>query len=153
SSLVACIVHSQCQSGALRTCPAHSLARVLFFSERFDTLLGMRPFSALTLLALVLGASSLAAAPRQHVITFGKSTPVKWFVSPQQTLDMSIRSLLVDGKLREFTTGDAHDVTDRTFVVRRAFRVNDTLPEEADRKRPPRWKWQRGGWLQVDRQT
>ena len=31
--------------------------------------------------------------------------------------------------LKEWTTGDAHDVTDRSFVVRRVIRINDTLPE------------------------
>jgi hypothetical protein len=42
-----------------------------------------------------------------------------------------------------------HDVTDRLFVVRRAFRVNDSLPDEP----AVRWQWQRGGWLLVDRLT
>ena len=41
---------------------------------------------------------------------------------------LKIRALLVDGVLKEWTTGDAHDVTDRSFVVRRAIRINDTLP-------------------------
>ena len=35
------------------------------------------------------------------------------------------------------------------FVVRRVFRVNDSLPEDPG----PRWQWQRGGWLLVDRLT
>ena len=33
--------------------------------------------------------------------------------------------------------------------MRRAFRVNDSLPEDPS----PRWQWQRGGWLLVDRLT
>ena len=45
----------------------------------------------------------------------------------------------------------AHDVTDRLFVMRRAFRVNDSLPQES--ASPPHWQWQRGGWLLVDRIT
>src|SRR5262249_41035566 len=60
-------------------------------------------------------------------------------------------SLYVDGKLRDFTTGDPHDVTDTTFVVRRAYRINDYLPE--DEKKVPNWKWQRGEWLLVNRRT
>lgn len=44
---------------------------------------------------------------------------------------LRVRPLLVDGRIREFTLGPAHDVTDRLFVVRRAFRVNDTLPQES----------------------
>jgi len=35
------------------------------------------------------------------------------------------------------------------LVVRRAFRVNDSLADEVT----ARWQWQRGGWLQVDRTT
>jgi hypothetical protein len=42
-------------------------------------------------------------------------------------------------------------------VVRRAFRVNDTLPTESANGgvsgNAPRWQWQRGGWLLVDRLT
>jgi hypothetical protein len=37
------------------------------------------------------------------------------------------------------------------LVVRRAFRVNDSLPGEP--AVPSRWLWQRGGWLLVDRMT
>ena len=37
------------------------------------------------------------------------------------------------------------------FVVRRAYRVNDSLPGEAASQ--PRWLWQRGRWLLVDRNT
>jgi hypothetical protein len=57
----------------------------------------------------------------------------------------------VDTRLKEFTTGPAHDVTDRLFVVRRMFRLNDMLPEEPGTA--PRRVWQRGGWLLVDRVT
>ena len=42
-------------------------------------------------------------------------------------------------------------MTDRLIVVRRAFRLNDALPEEATSI--PNWRWQRGGWLLVDRIT
>ena len=41
---------------------------------------------------------------------------------------LKIRALLVDGVLKEWTTGEAHDVTDRSFAVRRAIRINDALP-------------------------
>ncbi len=105
------------------------------------------------LLPLVLLASSLvSAASRPHVIAFGKAMPVKLMVGPgeDKSLEMTVRALLVDGKMREFTTGDSHDVTDRLFVVRRAFRVNDRLPEDP---KGPRWRWQRGNWLLVDRET
>jgi hypothetical protein len=42
-------------------------------------------------------------------------------------------------------------VTDGAFVVRRAYRINDYLPE--DQKKVPNWKWQRGDWLLVNRRT
>ena len=73
---------------------------------------------------------------------------VKW---PDATgikfLDLKIRPLYVDARLKEYTTGTAHELTDRLFSVRRGFRVNDALPEE----NAARWQWQRGGWLLVDR--
>lgn len=59
------------------------------------------------------------------------------------------RALLVDGLAKEYVIGIPHEVTDRLFVVRRAFRVNDGLPEESG----AHWQWQRGGWLLVDRVT
>ncbi|HXE04724.1 MAG TPA: hypothetical protein VN579_01975 [Bryobacteraceae bacterium] len=62
---------------------------------------------------------------------------------------LPIRALLVNGGLKEWTTGDAHDVTDRSFVVRRAIRLNNSLP--GDKKQ--QWVWQRGPWLLVDRAT
>jgi len=59
---------------------------------------------------------------------------------------LKVRALLVDGVQKEWTTGDVHDVTDRTFMVRRAFRLNDALPGEA-----ARMIWQSATWLMVDR--
>src|SRR6266513_2720323 len=102
---------------------------------------------------LVVCAAMVAMAANPHVITFGKPLPVKLFIGPneEKSVDLKIRSLYVDGKLKEFTTGEPHDVTDRVFVVRRAYRLNDWLPE--DPKSVPKWRWQRSGWLLVDRQT
>jgi hypothetical protein len=78
---------------------------------------------------------------------------VKWYVGPadSKAVDLRIRGLYVDTRLKEYTTGVPHEVTDRLFVVRRVFRLNDTLPEEAGSV--PRWQWERGGWLLVDRVT
>jgi len=100
----------------------------------------------------VLLVASAVAVPKPHVITFGKWTPAKWYVGEanDKPLDLKIRSLYVDTRLKEFTTGPAHDVTDRLFVVRRVFRLNDTLPEES--AATPKWVWQRGG-LRVGRLT
>lgn len=105
--------------------------------------------AARCLLILVLAASPCFA--RQHRITWGKWLPVKWFVGPtdDKVQPMNVRVLYVDGHVKDFTTGPPYDVTDQLFVVRRAYRLNDQLPEDANKV--PHWKWQRGGWLLVDR--
>lgn len=107
----------------------------------------------LLLVLVVLLSVSAWAAPRQHVITFGQWMKVKLFIGPEENKveEMKVRTLAVDGRIREFLTGDLHDVTDRVFVARRAYRLNDALPE--DGKLRPDWKWQRGGWVMVDRST
>jgi hypothetical protein len=108
----------------------------------------------LLLFALPLcAASSGAVKPRTHQINFGKVMPVKLFLGPDEdrTEPMKVRALVVDGKVREFVTGDVHDVTERLFVIRRAFRLNNNLPE--DEAKVPNWVWERGGWLLVDRLT
>jgi hypothetical protein len=93
------------------------------------------------------------AAPSPHAIPFGKVTAAKWFAGPDGNtpVDLKVRSLYVDARPKEYTTGAAHDVTDRLSVVQRAFRLNDTLPDETGNA--TRWPWQRRGWLMVDRLT
>lgn len=102
-----------------------------------------------TLVWISLFASTFAAAASKiHTISFGRWIPVQWFAaSDSPPVVMKVRPLLVDGRLKEYVVGPAHEITDRLFVVRRAFRVNDAMAEES----VPRWIWQRGGWLQVDR--
>src|SRR5690348_10958234 len=92
------------------------------------------------ILTLMLISSHATAAPRQHVITFGQWMKVKLFIGPEENKveEMKVRTLIVDGRIREFVTGDLHDVTDRVFVARRAYRLNDALPE--DGKLRPEWK-------------
>lgn len=62
---------------------------------------------------------------------------------------VKVRPLLVDARTKEFTLGLPHDITERLFVVRRALRLNDSLPQE--NSATPQWVWERGGWLLVDR--
>jgi len=90
---------------------------------------------------------------KPHVVAFGKWTSIKWCVGPEERkcLDLKVRALYIDSRIKEFTVGAPHDITERLFVVRRAFRVNDNLPAEL--VSPPRWVWQRGGWLLADRIT
>ncbi|HYM75435.1 MAG TPA: hypothetical protein VE377_05595 [Candidatus Dormibacteraeota bacterium] len=107
-------------------------------------------------LSVLLVGVSLAvqagAAAKVHVITFGKWTTVQWIAgegAAEKPVALKVRALLVDARVKEFVLGAPHEVTERLFVVRRMFRVNDGLPEDA----VPRWQWQRGGWLLVDRTT
>jgi hypothetical protein len=118
-------------------------------------------FQQLLLLFTVLTCTNAAvAASKPHVIAFGKwttvqSNMVRWTgdsgAADDRTVALKVRPLLVDARVKEFTLGFVHDVTDRLFVVRRAFRLNDSLPQES--ASPPHWQWQRGGWLIVDRVT
>ena len=93
------------------------------------------------------------ASAKLHVISFGKWTSVQWLpgtgTEGEKPLTLKIRALLVDGIVKEYVLGSPHEVTDRLFVVRRVFRLNDSLPEESG----THWQWQRGGWLLVDRLT
>lgn len=99
----------------------------------------------------VLSLSLVAgAAAKVHVISFGKWTAVTWSTGTEgKPVTIKIRALLVDGRIKEYVLGAPHEVTDRLFVVRRMFRINDSLPQDAG----PRWQWQRGGWLVVDNVT
>lgn len=60
---------------------------------------------------------------------------------------LAVRPLVVDGRVKEWTTGEVHDVTERSFVVRRAVRLNDSLPTD----KGEHWVWQRGPWVLIDR--
>ena len=100
--------------------------------------------------ATVLLLSAVAwAASKPHVVAFGKWTTVRVLSGSEETqaADLKVRALYVDGKLKEFTFGAPHEITDRLFVVRRVIRVNDALPSDA----APQWAWLRAGWLAVDR--
>jgi len=98
------------------------------------------------------------ASPRKvHVVGLGAVRKVAYSRAgdPAGAADgessLRIRALMVDGLLKEWTTGDAHDVTDRSFVVRRVIRLNDALPGERQDLSDKHWVWQRGPWLLVDR--
>jgi hypothetical protein len=107
---------------------------------------------------LTLSPFCFAAAKKAHVVLLGAAKKVAYSKAgdPSGSLagedSLKIRALIVDGAVKEWTTGEAHDVTDRSFVVRRAVRLNDELPgEKAAGGAQARWVWQRGPWLLVDR--
>jgi len=125
------------------------------------------------MLFMGLAVAPVPALRKPHVVSFGKWQTVKRFADvpgpaladpqnlPGKGIDMKgvdlkgsdlkIRPLYVDAQLKENTTGLPHEITDRIFVVRRAYRLNDSLPGEEAKS--PRWRWQLGGWLEVDRLT
>jgi hypothetical protein len=115
----------------------------------------LRPALVPLLFVLACACPAIAKPPRVHTVTLGPARRVP-YTPPEATPDnktedsstLRIRPLVVDGVQKEWTLGEVHDVTDRTFVVRRALHINDSLPAE-----PPRWTWQPGSWLMVDRAT
>jgi len=107
----------------------------------------MRVVLCLCIIAIM--STPASAAGKAHVITFGKWQVVRLDDADFKPIEIRVRAVLVDGKLKEYTVGQPHDITDRIFVVERASRLNDELPNE----KQPRWTWQRGGWIQVDRSS
>src|SRR5579862_8898012 len=97
---------------------------------------------ALPMLILSLTNFALANA-KPHLVTLGKWNTVQWFpgtgAADEKPVALKVRPLLIDARVKEFTVGTPHDVTDRLFVIRRAFRVNDSLPRES--AAPPHWQW------------
>ncbi len=102
-----------------------------------------------------LVAMPISAVRKPHVVGLGasKRVPYSRVGDPAGAAAgesaLKIRPLVVDGIVKEWVTGEAHDVTDRSFVVRRVLRLNDALP--GDKASP--WVWQRGPWLLIDRVT
>jgi hypothetical protein len=85
---------------------------------------GVSPFLFICLLCSTLAQ---AAATKPHMVTFGSVRRVPYLAPDQPTpgaaedaTTLKVRPLLVDGRQKEWTTGDAHDVTDRSFTIRRA---------------------------------
>jgi hypothetical protein len=100
--------------------------------------------------------SAPAAAPKVHTVTLGAVRKVP-YTQPDATPDtksdetstLKVRALFVDDRQKEWTMGELHDITDRTFAIRRALRINDSLPSDTT----ARWIWQPGPWITVDRVT
>ena len=105
-----------------------------------------------TITCVILLAVVASAAPKTHLVVLGRPTKISWHAEDNdgKITELRARPLSVDGHIKEFTTGSAHDVTERTFVVQRIYRVNDSLPQDSG---PAKWQWQLGGWLLTDRMT
>jgi hypothetical protein len=129
-----------------------------FRSAPVRLLLPLRGVFALALTFIPPCIAPASAAPAKvHVVALGPVrkvpyTPPETAVpdgKPAEPATLKVRPLTVDGTMKEWTTGDAHDVTDRSFTIRRAMRLNDQLAWES----APHWVWQPGPWLLVDRVT
>ena len=115
----------------------------------------MRNSCAGLVLAALCMPLMAATATKSHVVTLGvvrkvpyQSSGVTTTASGDDAPTLKIRALLIDGVQKEWTTGEAHDVTDRSFTVQRVMKLNDALAGEA-----AHWVWQPGPWLLVDRAT
>ena len=109
---------------------------------------------------LTVLSGSINATPRKvHVVGLGafKRVPYSKTGDPSGAgpgeVSLKIRPLVVDGMVKEWTAGEAHDITERSFVVRRVLRINDELPGEKTGSAEKHWVWQRGPWLLIDRVT
>ena len=116
---------------------------------------GMKRFFVSASFSMLCCALAFAAGAKVHAVGLGSGKKVPYSIAGDPAgaradeKELRVRPLIVDGKVKEWTTGDAHDVTDRSFAVRRAIRLNDALPAE----RAEHWVWQRGPWLLIDRTT
>jgi hypothetical protein len=112
--------------------------------------------AAALLLCLLLPLPAVAAGrAKPHTVALGVGKRVPYGVksdpagaAPEEH-ELHVRPFIVDDKIKEWTTGEAHDITDRSFVVRRALRLNDALPGD----KVEHWIWQRGPWILIDRAT
>lgn len=101
-------------------------------------------------------AAKPARPPKTHAVALGPVRKVPYTPPDVDAADKSedttmlkVRPLLVDGFQREWTMGDIHEVTDRSFAIRRVMRINDSVPADHE----PHWAWEPGPWLLVDRVT
>jgi hypothetical protein len=118
-----------------------------------STVLNVLKLNFMLIAALLPVPAARAAGAKTHSVALGSvrkaiSIPAAPAVNSPDVI-LRVRPLLVDSRLKEWTTGDAHDVTDRSFAIRSAMKINDALPGETAQ----RWIWQSGPWLLVDRQT
>jgi hypothetical protein len=102
--------------------------------------------------ALVLFCLPVAA--KVHSVAIGawrkvSYTPpsVSLTSNASEPITLRVRPLVIDGQVRDWTTGEIHEITGRTFVARRVVKLNNALPDETG----ARWLWVLGPWLLVDR--
>ncbi len=94
--------------------------------------------------------------PKVHTVTLGPMHRVPYtpaFSTPdtkdEDSTTLRIRPLFVDSRQKEWTVGELHNISDRSFAIRRALHINDSLPGDSGE----RWVWQPASWIVVDRTT
>ena len=105
----------------------------LLLSQR----LRLRPFKQANQCRVLLlccadrGDRPLGAVTKPHIVFLGSGKNVPYSIAgdpagamPEEK-QFAFARLLVDGKVKEWTNGESHAITDRSFVVRRALRLND----------------------------
>jgi hypothetical protein len=90
---------------------------------------------------------SAAIASGGHAVAWGAWKPIS-LVSGQQ---VKVRALVIDGRVKEYSTGTSHQVTETLSVARRVFRLNNALPN--DSAKDPQWVWELGGWMSINSAT
>lgn len=110
----------------------------------------------LPLVLLLPGVAPAASKPKVHTVGLGAMRKVAYtpaFSTPdskdEDSTTLKVRPLIVDDKLKEWTVGEQHNISERTFAVRRVLHINDTLPTESGEH----WVWQPASWILVDRST
>lgn len=110
---------------------------------------------ALLIALVAFSAANAARAKKPHYTALGAARTVPYSAEgdpagakPNET-SLKIRPLVVNGVVKDWTTGEIHQVTDRSFTVRRAIRLNDALTTD----KTEHWVWQRGPWLLVDKSS
>ncbi len=116
----------------------------------------MRRLLLLALPLLLPAALPAASKPKVHTVGLGavRRVPYTPALATADTRDedsttLKVRPLIVDDKLKEWTVGEIHTISDRTFAVRRVLHINDALPNDPGE----RWVWQPASWILVDRST
>jgi hypothetical protein len=107
--------------------------------------------AVISLAVCLVASPAHAKGPKIHSAAVGKAHPVFWTTAadPATRLSLNIRPLIVDGRRKAWVFGDAHDITDHTFVALEVQHLNDALPGD----KLPHYIWQIASWLLVERNT
>ena len=107
----------------------------------------------LLVLLWLMAASDSPAAIKAHTVFLGSGKSVPYSVlaiPPALSPPKSSYACVLLLSMTRSGNGPPENhtpITDRSFVVRRALRLNDALPGD----KAEHWIWQRGPWLMIDR--